>query len=220
MPETHHCLHCGQPVALDDINVDTDVALCRACGRSMPFSAIADGDELARVDLAQPPRGVKVDRSLISGLDLTYRRFNPAVLFLIPFTAVWSGFSLWGIYGSQIASGRFDPVISLAGLPFLLGTMVLVSVILYMLLGRWRVHIDRGTARVFHGLGPLGRHREIALRHDTQVSLVASRVRVNGQPRREIRVITDDARTNFGATLPEDVRLFLAALLRQAARAG
>ena len=221
MPDKpHHCLHCGKTLALDDINVDTDVALCRACGRSMPFSAVADGDELTRVDLAHPPRGVKVDRSLISGIDVTYHRFNPAVLFLIPFTAVWSGFSLWGIYGSQLASGKFDPAASLAGLPFLLGTIVLVSVILYMLFGHWRVHIDRGTARVFNGLGPFGRHRELALRPDTAVHLVASRVRVNGQPRREIRVSTDDTRTNFGAILPEDVRLFLAALLRQAARAG
>jgi hypothetical protein len=163
---------------------------------------------------------VKVRHSLISGIDVTFHRFNPTVLFLIPFTAVWSGFSLWGIYGLQIASGKFDPVASLAGLPFVLGTVVLVTVILHMLFGRWRLHIDRGTARVFSGLGPIGRHRELALRPGTKVHLVPSRVRVNGRPRRAIRVSTDDNVTDFGALLPEDVRLFLAALLRQAARAG
>ncbi len=41
MPAPHHCLHCGQALDLADTNVATDVALCRACGRSMPFSAVA-----------------------------------------------------------------------------------------------------------------------------------------------------------------------------------
>ena len=33
-------------------------------------------DETARVDLSKPPRGVKVARSLISGIDITCRRVN------------------------------------------------------------------------------------------------------------------------------------------------
>ena len=220
MPAPHRCLHCGQPLDLQDTNVATDVALCRACGRSMPFSAVSGTDELAAIDLAQPPRGVKVGHSLISGIEVTYRRFNPTVLFLIPFTLLWSGVSIGGIYGSQFAKGEFDPGTSLAGLPFLIGTVVLLSVITYMLFGHWRISIDRGTARIFNGVGPVGRHREITLAPGTVVRVAPSNLRINRQQRQEIQVTTEGRTVKFGAGLPDDVRDFFAALLGKAITAA
>lgn len=216
MPAPHHCLHCGQALDLADTNVATDVALCRACGRSMSFSAIAATDELGAVDLAAPPRGVEVSHSLISGIEVSYRRFNPVVLFLIPFTALWSGISLGGIYFSQWSQGKFDLGLSLTGLPFLLGTVVLLTVIAYMLFGRWRVHIDRGTARIFSGIGPLGRHREIALAPGTEIHTLPSKVRINGRRRTDISITTEGRTIRFGASLPDDVRQFFTALLHKA----
>ncbi len=220
MPGTHRCLHCGEPLDMRDTNVATDVALCRACGRSMPFSSVAGTGELDAVDLSAPPRGVTVGHSLISGIEVTYRRFNPAVLFLIPFTAVWSGFALWGIYGSQFAKGKFDLAASLAGLPFVLGTFVLLAVIAHMLFGHWRLLIDRGTARIFHGVGPVGRHREIKLTPGTRVRLVPSRLRVNGRERTQVQVGHDGGAVHFGASLPDEVCRFLAAVLRKAVPAA
>ena len=181
---------------------------------------VTPDDETSGIDLSKPPRGVKVAHSLISGIDITYRRFNPAVLALIPFTAVWSGFSLWGIYGSQIASGKFDAAASLAGLPFVLGTVVLVSVIVHMLFGHWRVHIDRGTVRIFSGVGPFGRRREITLGPGAQVRLGPSRLHRRGRSAQDIILEHDGRRVNFGVSLPDDVRLFFAAVLRQAVRTG
>jgi hypothetical protein len=220
MPAPHRCLHCGAPLGLEDTNVATDVALCRACGRTMPFSAVAGGGELEAVDLTAPPRGVKVGHSLIGGIEVTYHRFNPAVLLLIPFTAVWSGFALWGIYGRQFTRGKFELAASLAGLPFVLGTLVLLAVIATMLFGRWRLLIDRGTARVFHGIGPVGRHREMTLTADTRVRVVPANLRVNGRERSQVQVATGDRVVHFGASLPDDVRLFLAAVLRKAVPAA
>jgi hypothetical protein len=216
MSAPHRCLHCGQALDLADTNVSTDVALCRACGRSMSFSAVASTDEPGWVDLADPPRGVKVGHSLISGIEVTYRRFNPAVLFLIPFTALWSGVSLGGIYVSQLSRGTFDLGLSLTGLPFLLGTLVLLGVIAYMLFGRWRVHIDRGTAQIFNGIGPIGRRREVALVPGTKVHMLPSKLRVNGRQRTDICITTDGRSVRFGASLPDDARQFLAALLNKA----
>jgi hypothetical protein len=216
MTGIHRCLHCAEPLALEDTNVATDVALCRACGRSMPFSSVTAEDDLSAVDLTTPPRGVKVGHSLISGIEVTYRGFNPVVLFLIPFTAVWSGFSLWGIYGSQFTKGKFDFAASLAGLPFLIGTLVLLAVIANMLFGHWRLLIDRGTARIFNGVGPVGRHREIKLTADTHVRLVPSRLRVNGRERAQVQITNEGRVVHFGASLPDDVCLFLAAVLRKA----
>ena len=75
----------------------------------MENSATAEG-RTPKPDLSTPPRGVTVSRSLISGIETVYRRINPVAFFLVPFTGLWSGFSLWGIYGSQWTSGKFDPV--------------------------------------------------------------------------------------------------------------
>jgi hypothetical protein len=105
---------------------------------------------------------------------------------------------------------------SLAGLPFLLGTVVLISVIVHMLFGSWRVHLDRGTARFFIGVGPFGRWREIAFGADTRVELPDAHVKVRCIPQQVITVTTGDHTVDFGAKLPHDVRLYFAEVLREA----
>jgi len=175
-----------------------------------------DQDDTSGIDLSKPPRGIKISHSLISGIEITYRRFNPAVLVLIPFVAVWSGFSLWGIYGSQFAKGKIELAASLVGLPFLIGTVLLLAVIANMLFGRWRLLIDRGVARIFNGVGPVGRRREVTLTPDTKVRLVPSSLHVNGRQRTRIEVSNEGRVVNFGAGLPDDVCLFFAAVLRKA----
>ena len=175
-----------------------------------------DRDDAGAIDLSKPPRGIKISHSLISGIGITYRRFNPAVLVLIPFAAVWSGFSLWGIYGSQFAKGKIDLAASLAGLPFVIGTVILLAVIANMLFGHWRLLIDRGMARVFNGIGPVGRHLEVPLTADTRIRLIPARLRVNGRQRTQIEIGNDDRVVHFGASLPDDVCSFFAAVLRKA----
>ena len=175
-----------------------------------------DRDDAGAIDLSKPPRGIKISHSLISGIEITYRRFNPAVLVLIPLAAVWSGFSLWGIYGSQFAKGKIDLAASLAGLPFVIGTVILLAVIANMLFGHWRLLIDRGMARVFNGIGPVGRHLEVPLTADTRIRLIPARLRVNGRQRTQIEIANDDRVVHFGASLPDDVCSFFAAVLRKA----
>lgn len=210
------CLHCGQSVALADTNVATDHALCRACGRTMPFSALAEDGALAAVDLTTPPRGVNVSRNLLTGIDLTYRRVNRTVFFLIPFTALWSGLSLGGIYGRQIIDGKFDPAASLAGLPFVIGTVVLLGTILFMLFGRWHVRLDRDVVAVSVGVGPFGWHRDIMLQPGSLVRLEDSHLKVNRVPQRVIAITSGDRTLRFGAGLPPEARHFFAAALRKA----
>ncbi len=217
MKPAYPCLHCGRPIALEDTNVATDVALCRACGQSMPFSALTGPAELAGVDLSAPPKGVRVERSLISGIEVTYRKISPAVFFILPFTAVWSGFSLWGIYGRQIASGKFDLMTSLFGLPFVAGTVVLLGVAAFMLFGSWRMRIDRGEAEIFMGVGPVGPRKRIPLDPETSVQLGSSNMRVNGRPQMQVVVVSGEKTVKFGATLDPEVRRFFAAVLRKAA---
>ena len=216
MNETYRCTHCGAAIDLADTNVATDIALCRACGKSMPFSSIAEESELAGVDLSSPPKGVRVDSNLIRGIDITYRKLSPVLFFLIPFTALWSGISLAGIYGQQIVKGKFDPQLSLIGLPFLVGTAVLLSVIAFLFFGLRRITVGRGICEVFMGIGPAGWRRTIPLAPDTTVLLQASSVSVNNVRQRDIVITTGERKIKFGATMPEDVRIFIAAVLQKA----
>jgi hypothetical protein len=214
------CAHCGKNIDLADTNVATDIALCRSCGQNMPFSSLTGIREIATVDLAAPPKGVRVERSLIDGIEVTYRKIPFTVFFLIPFTALWSGFSLWGIYGSQIAKGKFDLSASLAGLPFLIGTIILLSVITFMLFGRWRITLGRGLCRIFLGIGPFGWPRQISLAPDTTVRLQPGKTRINNVPQRDIVITTGEKQLKFGAMLPEPVRVFLAAVIERTAKAN
>ena len=185
----------------------------------MPFSSIVQSAELDSVDLASPPEGVRIERSLISGVEIIYRRLSKVVFFLIPFTVLWSGLSLSMIYWSQIVAGRFDKTTSMVGIPFLIGTMILVGIIILMLFGRWRIHVDRGECEIFIGVGRLGSRRRIRLGADSTVSLGMSSLRVNNIPQRQVVICTGGQTLKFGATLPDPVRVFLAALLKKAVQA-
>ncbi len=220
MSETYRCPHCGAAIDLADTNVATDIALCRACGKTAPFSSIVAQPELAAVDFAAPPKGVRIEKSLIDGIEITYRKLSPVLLFLIPFVVLWSGGSMFGIYGQQIVRGKFDLQMSLFGLPFLLGTVVLLSIIAFLIFGHRRISLGRGECEVFMGVGPLGWRRTIPLTTESVVRLEISSVRVNHVQQRDVVVTTGDRKIKFGATVPEDVRVFIAAVLQKAVPSG
>ena len=98
------CPQCASPIPLEDVNVATDIALCRRCGAVSSFAALRDVPNAAAVLSKPPPKGVKVERDTVrGGTVVTYRRVSIVpLLFLIPFTLIWSGGSMGGIYGSQI----------------------------------------------------------------------------------------------------------------------
>ena len=156
------CPQCGGELALADVNVAQDAAVCRACRYAGPFLNALVVPELTDEQLARPPRRVKLQRGFGDALTLTVRPRRWALLFLVPFTAIWSGGSLAGIYGSQLWRGEFDPKLSLFGLPFLLGTLGLLTAILFMIFGRTAVTLAKGRVEVRSGLFGLGRTRALA----------------------------------------------------------
>ncbi len=83
--------------------------------------------------------------------------------------------------------GEFRLKMSLFGLPFLLGTILLRrSRILYSLFGKTTVTLSKGRARVFTGVFGLGRIRELECGKGTTVALAKSSYRVNNVPQPEI----------------------------------
>jgi hypothetical protein len=146
---------------------------------------------------------------------IIYRRVSPILLFLVPFTALWSGGSMYGIYGNQIREGKFDLGQSLFGIPFLIGTLVLLGIIAYLTFGKWTIALDRGQGSVFVGLGPFGWTRHFSYNRNTLVSMRMTNVQVNEQPQKGILVRTDDVDFVFGSLLKEDAKRFIAAAILQ-----
>lgn len=220
MNESYACEHCGVAIPLADVNVSNDIALCRACGKTMPFSNIAPMAGAAGMDMTRPPKGVRFEQNPIRGKSILYKKISPVVFFLIPFTLVWSGFSMGGIYGSQIMSGEFNWVLSLFGLPFLIGTVVLVTTILFGLFGRWRITFRQGVMEAVAEIGPLGWTRRISHDRSARVSIKASGWSNNGRPRNVIQVESMGNVLKFGSGIPEEAMCFIAEAIRRTLTQG
>ncbi len=212
----HQCNFCSAPIALGDINVAADIALCRACGKSMPFSSLAGIPGESEVDMMRPPKGLSLADDAFHGKVITYHKKSLIVLFLIPFTLIWSGGSLGGIYGTQIAKGEFNLIISLFGLPFLFGTVVLVSIILHSLFGSTKIWFNRGVCHVFTGVGKFGWTRRHPCTKETRVAVTMSNLRVNNVPKTGIEIRTGDKKLLFGTIWTEEAKTFVATALKRA----
>lgn len=214
------CPGCGHTIPLEDVNVATDLALCRACGKTWSFSAVNGATELKGVDLATPPKGVRVETDFEGATKIIYKRISSAGIFFVCFAVLWGGGSMTGIYGSQIMKGHFSLSQSLFGLPFLFGTIVLCFFTAFCLFGRWEIKIRRDEGSVFVGVGPFGWRRPFTCGPGTQVSLQMSNVRVNNQPQEAITIQQgEEKKVVFGAAIPKrDVKVFIAATLAKALR--
>src|SRR5262249_55717240 len=108
--------------------------------------------------LRKPPKGAwfirDIDRTVVG---VSTR--SPLAFFRIPFMCVWSGFSLFGIYGRQFISGEFNIVPSLFGIPFVLGTIVMGIQALMSICGKVEVSIGSRSS-VFVGIWRFGWTRD------------------------------------------------------------
>ncbi len=151
------CPQCGQPIPADDVNVLKDIAFCRACNHAMPISAVVHGTAQrdAVFDAAPPPVGTWLrDDGVETTIGATTR--SPAAFFIVPFMLVWSGGSIGGIYGSQLASGQFNLFMSLVGIPFLIGSIIFWSLALMLICGKVEVRLRSGLGTIFVGVGSIG----------------------------------------------------------------
>jgi hypothetical protein len=212
------CPGCRSAIPLEDINVAKDLALCRSCGKTWTFSAVRSAREMGDINLQEPPRWVRVETGADGTTAIRYRRLSRALIFLIPFTAMWGGFSLTGIYGTQFKHGHFDVSQSLFGLPFLIGTIVMCSAIMFLLFGRWEIKLRRGEGEVFVGVGPVGWRRRFECGPGASVSLEQSNYQVNNVPQEAIAVTQAGKRViRFGAPMqPREVKVFIAAAMCRA----
>jgi len=167
------CPKCRKAIPMEDVNVSADTALCRDCGKTFRFSDLTSIVlDTGPVDLGAPPPHVKVEWNPLDGsITLTHHRFSKFAFFVIPFTMVWSGLSLWDSYVKQFVNHKFDLLSTIFGLPFLAGTLFLVAVVLLLVFGKIRVRLGAGKGSVFEGVGAIGRTRRFAYSTNTSVHI-------------------------------------------------
>jgi hypothetical protein len=158
------------------------------------------------------PRGAwDIDNGVERCIGATTRSW--LALFLVPFMCVWSGFSIGGIYGSQLVSGKFNPAMSAFGIPFVLGTLLFGSIAAMSVCGKVEVRLRGTEGRVFTGIGPIGWARRFELTEFSSIREDYSSISSNRQPSRNI-VMEGSRRLAFGTGLSEARRYFVIESLR------
>lgn len=205
------CPNCRNAVPPGQVNMANDLAFCPQCGDGFKISETIDLDTVNEDILLNPPAGAwyrKEFDSIVVGASTR----SPVAFFLVPFMCVWSGGSLGGIYGSQIANGEFNLTASLFGIPFLLGTILFGSIALMAVCGKVEVHIGRNSA-VFTGIGRFGWTRRFDWSAVQSIREEDSQVRYpGGQP--NAIVLEGRERLKFGTMLNENRQYFVLNVLK------
>jgi hypothetical protein len=206
------CPECGAQIPLADVNVATDIAVCRRCEKNFPYSELSSRTP-EEVDLRNPPKGVWY-RQDFRGCELGATTRSWGALFLVPFTAVWSGGSMGGIYGTQIYQWKFEPLLSLFGIPFLLGSILLVSLCAMSVCGKVVVTIADGRVKIFTGALGIGLRRSFPLGSFSGVEDGRPKYSYSGQGSVGITLV-GERKYSFGTMLSEERQHFILNALRK-----
>ena len=119
------------------------------------------------------PRHLKMLRDMDSGrIELRYWKFEPILLFLIPFMSVWSGGAIFGCYVMPFLTHDSHPMNYmplLVGIPFLVASIFIWYGILLMLFGVRRLVLEHGSGSYSAKLWGIGRTKRFDLRADTEI---------------------------------------------------
>ena len=221
--KNYYCPDCQSAIGFDDINVANDIALCRSCGNTHNFSIISSiVSDNSSLSMGKTPKHVKVKSEFMKGGEIKYSRISPGILFLIPFTCFWSGLSVYGIYLEPwLKKGRLPETPQmLMGLPFLIGTIVLVSIIIYMLFGKTVITLNKGKGDIFVGIGMIGWCRHFKYNTQSQVRLVPTSTKVNNVRKYGIKISTNEDDITFGALIEDKSKQYMTLKLKELIRTG
>lgn len=181
------CPDCGKVIGAEDISMKEDLALCQVCNEAYPIGQCRpDTNDYDHDILLDPPSGCSIENSYDGAVIHISRRCLAMLIFLIPFTAIWGGVSLGGIYGSQIRKGVFQWGPSLFGLPFLIGTIVLTGVCVYCIFGRVRIKIDGYQLHYFNGIPGLGFRKTVEISQIQNIVIETTSGRTNGKVQKKL----------------------------------
>ena len=194
-----HCPECGLPIEVADLAPAQGLAVCRFCEETFPLAACQTAVPFADrniVPVTAPPKGVDFVETM-DGFRLSLSTRSCIAIFLVPFTLFWAGGSLGGIYGMQIAKGEFNLVMSLFGLPFLVGSIFLIAITVMTVAGRCVVELAGGQFSI--RTGAMGIYRTQSVAWDDVLSCrlteATSRGRSSYSPTYKVEVAFEGGKT-------------------------
>ena len=207
-----NCPNCRATIPIQNINIQTDIGKCDACGSIFKVSD-AFTELNPRFDINQTPAGAWYRQNFSqTTIGATTRSY--AAFFLVPFMIVWSGGSLGGIYGTQIISGEFNPFMSLFGIPFLIGSVVFWSLALMAIWGKVELTFNHQGGTIFTGLGKIGITKHFQWNEISKIDEGSSNHRYPGGHGAQI-VLKKKKRYSFGSGLNEERRYYLLQALKK-----
>ena len=202
------CPKCHAKIPANQINIVTDLAHCKACNSIIKISEVSNKNDL--FDIKNSPKGTWYERVSSNELLLGASTRSPFAFFIVPFMLIWSGGSLGGIYGSQILSGKFDLMISLFGIPFLIGTIIFGSYAIMTVAGKVEIELDKQGGKVFTGVGSIGFTKKFLW---SEVSNIRETISFGKQTSSKI-TLEGSRKLSFGIFLKESRRYYIIQALK------
>ena len=208
------CPECRTDFDNKNINAAENIAHCGSCGKISKLSELVTAQESRHKSIHDfdRPSGVSFENTG-RGFRLTATLRSALAFFLVPFSIVWIGGSIGGIYGSQLATGNFNLTQSLFGIPFLIGSVFLGSATLLNLFGRIEIHADQYDGHIFTGVGPFGLKKQFSWKDVSNISEGISTIKVNDRERHNI-TLEGRKRITFGSGLSEERRYYILQVLQ------
>jgi len=206
------CPKCHGGITKDNFNVAKDIAYCDRCDENFSYSDLLEDQEMKSVDLSVMPKGIRFEQ-VGRGDVLVYKKISPVVLFLIPFTAIWSGMSMTGMVATIMQKGFSLEVLFF--LPFFIGTLVLVYSILFCLFGKVRIFEEFGNVKIFTGFAGLGWKKSFNTQRFIRASEGVANYRQNNRLVYCVEVESRDKNIKFGSGMTDQARQFVIAYLNK-----
>jgi hypothetical protein len=201
------CPICNTEIHNQNINIQTDVAQCQSCNNIFKISENLVESNLGGFDINNPPKGTWI-RNEMNQIVIGATTRSPIAFFIVPFMMVWSGVSIGGIYGTQIAKGEFDPTISLFGIPFLIGSIIFWAFALMTIWGKVELTLDKQGGKTFTGLGGIGLTKKFTWDEVSAVREKQSNFNYPGSQGGSI-LLEGQRRISFGMGVKESRRYYL-----------
>ena len=207
------CPKCRRSIPLDDVNADTDVALCRRCVERWSYSDICEEEEEEPVAPVSAPPGAWLASSGLS-FEVGATTRSTRAPFLLLFACVWLCATSGIIYGIQFANGQWSLGLSLFGIPVVSLALFPASQALMASFGKVVVTSEGDRATVFTGIGVIGRRRQFSWREVKAIRL-GNRVAAQGAWLECIQVTTDKDYNIGGGVSPLRLSFMLSVLRKR-----
>ncbi len=79
------CSRCHSEILLADVNVSTDIALCRRCNQSWNYSELLEDATPSNIDPRKPPRGAWISDDSSRSFEVGVSTRSAGAFFLVPF---------------------------------------------------------------------------------------------------------------------------------------